>query len=348
MKPLSTNQKVKNITLENKSINAETIAFQTIPKSIQSLLGPLSTDEIILHIYGLLHSLPYRVKTESPQVIYKEIETILQQLQQLREQLSENEEKELKENFQKMILQLTLEAPTCKHFLQKPLGYAGDHQAMEIIWHGRNHLPEQFQGDSLLGKHINAFTLNMANCIANEYRVHRLKQLILDTNLHSIASIGCGPILEIEEALKDGMDQTKRIALFDQDPQALAICKQKLMSYPLNVEYHKGNIFKSIFKLKRSFDCIYSSGLFDYLNTASAEKLALRLWDCVNPNGTLVITNAQPKNPTRIWMEYITDWHLIYKDDQDMLNMCKNFTNIKNTKLESDNLVYNYLIIKKC
>jgi extracellular factor (EF) 3-hydroxypalmitic acid methyl ester biosynthesis protein len=36
------------------------------------------------------------------------------------------------------------------------------------------------------------------------------------------------------------------------------------------------------------------------------------------PNGLLLVTNVDEANPSRNWMEYSVDWHLIYRNYNKM------------------------------
>ena len=66
------------------------------------------------------------------------------------------------------------------------------------------------------------------------------------------------------------------------------------------------------------FDLVYCAGLFDYLPNNSCKELMNIFYDMVVPGGMLVATNVEPSNPLRYGMEYLLDWHLIYRNDEQM------------------------------
>jgi hypothetical protein len=67
-------------------------------------------------------------------------------------------------------------------------------------------------------------------------------------------------------------------------------------------------------------DLIYSVGLIDYLIDRRARTLASRLYERVAPGGTLIIGNMNETDLSNLWpMEFITDWHLYYRTEKDML-----------------------------
>ena len=64
-------------------------------------------------------------------------------------------------------------------------------------------------------------------------------------------------------------------------------------------------------------DLVYAFGLLDYFPMVSARRITQGLWQYVAPGGALLITNATPTNPTRLWMEWGGDWYLDYKSRAD-------------------------------
>ena len=66
------------------------------------------------------------------------------------------------------------------------------------------------------------------------------------------------------------------------------------------------------------YDLVYCAGLFDYLSDRICQRLMNILYDQVAPGGLLISTNVDPSNPLRNGMEYLLEWHLIYRDQQQM------------------------------
>src|SRR5207249_3661845 len=65
------------------------------------------------------------------------------------------------------------------------------------------------------------------------------------------------------------------------------------------------------------FDLVYCAGLFDYLSNQVCKRLMNIFYDLVAPGGLLLATNVSDalnsSRPFRYSMEYILDWHLIYR-----------------------------------
>ena len=67
-------------------------------------------------------------------------------------------------------------------------------------------------------------------------------------------------------------------------------------------------------------DLIYSVGLIDYLIDRRARALASRLFERLAPGGLLIIGNMNEIELSNLWpMEFLTDWHLFYRTDREML-----------------------------
>lgn len=297
-----------------------------------------------------LENLPETCRSSGEQTAFQKLDSSINQLSIIRNQLSSEEETQLKLYFNQLILPITNQSLFCSYAYSKPRGYAGDFWAMELIWRGRTQPDNnRYQGESPIGKLINAYTLDMHNCKANEYRIHKLKSIILSKAYTRIASVGCGSGIEIYESSQEKDLRACEFHLFDQDSGALELLSNKIDGTLQNINFHQGNILKTILKLNDlNFDLIYSSGLFDYFSNESALRLANKLWANLASGGCLCITNAHTANPTKLWMEYATDWYLQDKNTQDMVSLIGKNQNINKIILEKDPFsVYQYLCIYK-
>jgi extracellular factor (EF) 3-hydroxypalmitic acid methyl ester biosynthesis protein len=70
------------------------------------------------------------------------------------------------------------------------------------------------------------------------------------------------------------------------------------------------------------YDFVYCAGLFDYLTDSVCKRLMNYFYDMLAPGGLLLSTNVTDilnrSRPFRYSMEYILDWHLIYREGQAM------------------------------
>ena len=63
---------------------------------------------------------------------------------------------------------------------------------------------------------------------------------------------------------------------------------------------------------------IYCTGLFDYLAEEPAQDLLACFWEQLAPGGSLYVFNFAPHNPTRPYMEWMGDWYLIHRSEQEL------------------------------
>ena len=137
----------------------------------------------------------------------------------------------------------------------------------------------------------------------------------------------------MERFLRDDSVSDKTVlTLVDFNEETLAELRQKLEE--IKSQCHRRTpihlVKKSVHQLlkeaarptkttpEQQFDLVYCAGLFDYLSDQVCKKLVSLLYEMLAPGGLLLITNASDAMnrtcPFRYSMEYILDWHLIYRD----------------------------------
>jgi extracellular factor (EF) 3-hydroxypalmitic acid methyl ester biosynthesis protein len=65
---------------------------------------------------------------------------------------------------------------------------------------------------------------------------------------------------------------------------------------------------------KPQYDLVYCAGLFDYLPDSSCSQLMEIFYGWLAPGGLLAVTNVVDDKPFRHMLEFVLDWHLIYRD----------------------------------
>jgi extracellular factor (EF) 3-hydroxypalmitic acid methyl ester biosynthesis protein len=67
------------------------------------------------------------------------------------------------------------------------------------------------------------------------------------------------------------------------------------------------------------FDLVYCTGLFDYLSERLCKQLVGMFYDLVAPGGLVVVANMDDRQkPFRHMVEFLLDWHLLYRDARCM------------------------------
>jgi hypothetical protein len=214
----------------------------------------------------------------------------------------------------------------------KPAGYPGDFVIMNYVYDW------QREGADVYGQLMHRIGLDVAECIGT--RMHVVRKVLGDTiaangsgNPARIMSLGCGSAREVELYLKDASAPQGPVAftLIDQEQNALAYAydhaypltlnaKPQAKMQPLNVSFT--DVLRGGPWLDQAGpqDLIYSVGLLDYLIDRRARALASRLYERLAPGGLLIIGNMNETELSNLWpMEFITDWHLFYRTENDML-----------------------------
>ncbi|MGH7927713.1 MAG: SAM-dependent methyltransferase, partial [Candidatus Binatia bacterium] len=66
------------------------------------------------------------------------------------------------------------------------------------------------------------------------------------------------------------------------------------------------------------YDLIYCAGIFDYLSDRICKRLMNIFYSMLEPGGLLIGTNVNASNPSRNGMEYLLEWHLTYRNRQQL------------------------------
>lgn len=215
----------------------------------------------------------------------------------------------------------------------KPLGYAGDYEVVNMM------MREPCEGATLFAKVLNLWFLAQPPVIAHRKRIDLLVERLVQfaarvraqARVPRIASLGCGPAHEIQRFLSDySISDQAEFTLLDFDGETLRYTEKLLSS--LRLKHSRGATFhfvkKSVHQLLRAgarmsepdtqFDLVYCAGLFDYLSDQVCHRLLAIMYQWLTPGGILIATNVTTHNPSRGWMEHVTDWHLVYRDTRQM------------------------------
>ncbi len=245
-------------------------------------------------------------------------------LSSLVSELSEEEHAVHRAYFRLHVLPLLRESPLLRRSFDKPLGYAGDFEMMNMLY--RDHA----EGDSLFGKVLNIYAAREHAAQANINRIAYLGNRIraeVAAKPHGrvrIASIGCGPSHEIAELLKVSPELGARldVALVDQEERSIAYCERTLAplvrSTGVRIQFVRESV-RRLLTTRRlgealgERELIYSAGLFDYLSDRTFGALLTSLYGALAENGKVLIGNVAAHNPSRWMMEYYCDWFLIHR-----------------------------------
>lgn len=226
---------------------------------------------------------------------------------------------------------LVLCAPFMHRTFEKPLGYAGDYEMVNMMT--RN----PYEGSSFYAKILNSFFLKTPPVVAHRNRidilVKHLRTEVLRTNQFGrrarVFNLGCGPATEIQRFLRDvSWSSHTDFTLLDFNDETVMFAQKHLT----NIRNENGRrtgievVKKSVAQLLKdnakikpgSYDLVYSAGLFDYLPDNVCTRLLEVFYELTAPGGLILVTNVDVCNPSRGWMECMVDWFLVYRDADKM------------------------------
>ena len=210
--------------------------------------------------------------------------------------------------------------------VKKPFGYSGDFKIIDDIYQN------QVRTTGFDGLWDSWFQQLAASNAVRE-RKEDFKEIILsfikergNQNIR-IMNLGSGPAREIKELLEADSEKLFSKTTFDCydfDIRAINYAKE-LMNNASNVNFFQKSAVRIALKknikneIPWSYDLIYSTGLFDYLDERVAVRLVNNLKKLLKQDGIMAISNFRDKysNSSSMWMEWIGEWYLIYRTEAE-------------------------------
>lgn len=206
--------------------------------------------------------------------------------------------------------------------LRKPHGYTGDFEIIDRMY--REHTtdePELRRWDLFF--HAQA----SVNAVRNRkaYFIDLLHALVAHHRGQQtlpVLNVASGPARDVFEFFeRNGHDPRVSFECVDSDPEAIAYAQRLCSPYSDQISFQEANALR--FTSERRYKLIWSAGLFDYFGDKGFRFLLERLLSMLDDDGELVIGNFSKRNPTRNYMELIGDWHLYYRDEEELLHLAR-------------------------
>jgi len=264
----------------------------------------------------------------------------------------------LRRVFEKRYRQYFLYGEYVNWVAKKPFGYAGDFKIIDDIY--KNQV-QSVGFDSLWDNWFQQLTASKAV----RERKDDFKKIIFDFVKERknqdirIMNLASGPAREIKELLEEDKDNLfSRVTFdcYDFDIRALNYARE-LLNQPQSVNFFQKNAVRMALKkditteIPYKYDLIYSTGLFDYFDENIATRLVGNLKRIVKDEGVIFISNFRDKysNPSSIWMEWIGEWYLIYRTEEDFSKIFLNagFLPRQIKIIIQDSKVMQYCFVKK-
>ncbi len=224
---------------------------------------------------------------------------------------------------QSSILNLVHQDAFTYRAFSKPRGYAGDAVMMDMIYGHEEgwDAPEM----SAIGHQVYQYTTTAAASAGVRARREFIAEL-LDNTLqanHSsdVLAVASGHLREASMSSSVRRSRFESFVALDADHRSLQEVQHAYGRF--GVTTHLADIRKMLTGRLDigSFDLVYSTGLYDYLNEKTAQKLTYHLFSMLRPGGKLVIANFLPSIDDIGYMEACMDWFLIYRDRFDMMGL---------------------------
>jgi extracellular factor (EF) 3-hydroxypalmitic acid methyl ester biosynthesis protein len=225
-------------------------------------------------------------------------------------------------------------SPFAYRTYQKPLGYAGDYEMVNML------LRNNYEGGSLFAKVVNTWFLRQPPAQAHRNRIDYLIDTLRAETLRvmrenrpaRILCVACGPAHEVQRFLGHmPLSERAAITLLDFNEETLQYaraametlkqkhgCKAQTDYVRKSVQQILKESGRSVQQAAKQYDLVYCAGLYDYLSDPICQRLTSTLYEWVAPGGLALVTNVEPSNPLRNGMDHLLDWHLIYRTATQM------------------------------
>jgi extracellular factor (EF) 3-hydroxypalmitic acid methyl ester biosynthesis protein len=230
---------------------------------------------------------------------------------------------------------LLLRAPFVYRTFAKPMGYAGDYEMVNQI------LGDPRQGPNTYFQIVNTLFLNCVVAEAHRQRIDILVDYLnraaeraqREERQVNILNVGCGPAVEIQRFIETHPDPGRlSFTLVDFSEETLQYTRGCIESAArahgktVNVKFVHESVHDLLKRAVRpdalsgqdKFDFVYCAGLFDYLSDKVCARLLQYFVLRSSDGGQVLVTNVHANNPERNGMEHLLEWHLIYRDEQQL------------------------------
>lgn len=240
--------------------------------------------------------------------------------------LPESERSVLGSYVRREVLPFVLQSKLGDRIYMKPRGYAGDFLTIHVMY------SDEASGTGRLGpvfdrafreQPANLAVMNRRGLLAEE--IGRAMAEREDGKQVHVTSLASGPAAELFDVFGTLDDKTSlKATCIDIDFQALGFVSDRAGRERLSASFdlHNGNLVYLAMGRKNldlpPQDLVYSIGLIDYFADKFVKKLLDWIHDKLRPGGRVVIGNFHPSNPSKALMDYVLDWRLIHRTEDDM------------------------------
>lgn len=221
------------------------------------------------------------------------------------------------DDFRKVLMPVLNTNTLIGHGFTKPYGYPGDFMLINNIYSFNVNQDERY-------KKWDLFFQNQPGAIAvrnrKEFFLNSCKKLIMKSKRNiRVLILGSGPATDVYEFLTTYPESNISFDLIDFDKNAIDFSMGKNEKFNGSISYNRINVLR--YKPFKTYDLIWSAGLFDYFKDKHFIYLIQKYINCLTEEGEFVISNFSTDNPTRKLMEVLSDWYLNHRSKSDLLKI---------------------------
>jgi extracellular factor (EF) 3-hydroxypalmitic acid methyl ester biosynthesis protein len=321
-------QKLYKVSPEFKVVIAD---MQTFLYDLRLWLGRAELQIRALPLDGR-EMVEQKIMKETGELFVSAFDALHERLESISCKISEDLRPAYQSFAQRQLHPLVLCSPFANRAFNKPLGYAGDYEMVNMI------ALNPYQGESLFAKLMNLWFLSQWPSKAHRNRLAYLKQCLKNEtgrvartkDTARIFNFACGPAIEIQNFLAElPFGEQAEFTLVDFNSETIDFLRRIIghikerLALRTIFNFHKKTVRQLIKEDKRAtpiekpqYDFIYCAGLFDYLPDETCTRLMEIFYGWLAPGGLLAVTNVLDEKPFRHMLEFVLDWHLIYRSTE--------------------------------
>lgn len=202
------------------------------------------------------------------------------------------------------------------HSITKPYGYAGDFMIIDKIYRKYTTPDKRFEKWDKFWQNC-AATQAVRNRKA--YFIKTITNRLKGKRKLDLLNVASGPARDLAE-LYARIDKGRVNTLcIEADKRAIAYAKELNQSFSEEINFVEKNIFR--YDADKTFDIVWSAGLFDYFDDRLFVKVLQQFVGWTNPGGEVIIGNFGTYNPTRAFMELFGDWYLHHRSAEHLAGL---------------------------
>jgi extracellular factor (EF) 3-hydroxypalmitic acid methyl ester biosynthesis protein len=228
--------------------------------------------------------------------------------------------------------ELHSKSPFVARLQRWPRGYQGDFETIDYLMNQQNfadkdtiqYFIEQYALSSPVAQQHRNKVLYQSELILRAIQHPQIDEETGEKQIPRILVIASGSSPDIRRILPYIAKHHFSLVLNDVDSGALHASKTGLDAISDRVTVVPGNALTNLKKLRSNgpYDLIVAGGLFDYLSTRQINFLLKNAYSLLlKPDGRIAFTNIAAGNPFRLWLEYLADWFLIERNENDIMRI---------------------------